>query len=33
MRFVAYVRDVTLGQCNFFVNGTAHDSNTDSQDA
>src|SRR6516162_8318410 len=25
--------DVTLGRCNFFVNGTAHDSNTDSQDA
>src|SRR5215831_13848243 len=23
----------TLGRCNFFVNGTAHDSNTDSQDA
>jgi hypothetical protein len=33
MRFVAYVRNRTLGRCYFFVNGTAHDSNTDSQDA
>jgi hypothetical protein len=28
MRFVAYVRNVTLGWCKFFVNGTARDLNT-----
>jgi hypothetical protein len=33
MRFVAYVRDPTLGRCYFFVNGTALDFDRDSQDA